>query len=150
MRYPIKTNTKKFCDTIATSIARYEKYRCWASKLEPFGCNHTPYRSVRLVWGGWTPRCLDFRIEMNWKSKPFQICPVLGTSFKRRILFFFVSEVFWCKTLALRPNYVGDAASFLRHEPLMNEKYCSSVFTSVAKICLYVCVFLSFLMQENT
>ena len=32
VRYPIKTNTKKFCDTIATSIARYEKYRCWASK----------------------------------------------------------------------------------------------------------------------
>ena len=27
-----KTSTKYFCDTIATSIARYEKYRCWASK----------------------------------------------------------------------------------------------------------------------
>ena len=35
VRYPTKTSTKKFCDTIATSIARYEKYRCWASKL-PF------------------------------------------------------------------------------------------------------------------
>ena len=34
MRYPIKTSTKEFCDTIATSIARYEKYRCWASKGE--------------------------------------------------------------------------------------------------------------------
>ena len=32
MRYPIKSSTKTFCDTIATSIARYEKYRCWASK----------------------------------------------------------------------------------------------------------------------
>ena len=31
VRYPIKTSTKEFCDTIATSIARYEKYRCWAS-----------------------------------------------------------------------------------------------------------------------
>ena len=30
--HPIKTSTKEFCDTIATSIARYEKYRCWASK----------------------------------------------------------------------------------------------------------------------
>ena len=30
----IKTSTKTFCDTIATSIARYEKYRCWASKAE--------------------------------------------------------------------------------------------------------------------
>ena len=29
---PIKTSTKEFCDTIAASIARYEKYRCWASK----------------------------------------------------------------------------------------------------------------------
>ena len=32
VRFPTKTNTKKFCDTIATSIARYKKYRCWASK----------------------------------------------------------------------------------------------------------------------
>ena len=32
VRYPIKTSTKEFCDTIATSIARYEKYRYWASK----------------------------------------------------------------------------------------------------------------------
>ena len=31
-RYPIKTSTKDVCDTITTSIARYEKYRCWASK----------------------------------------------------------------------------------------------------------------------
>ena len=30
MRYPRKTSTKKNCDTIAESIARYEKYRCWA------------------------------------------------------------------------------------------------------------------------
>ena len=29
MRYPIPS----FCDTIARNIARYEKYRCWASKL---------------------------------------------------------------------------------------------------------------------
>ena len=32
MRYHIKTSAKDFCDTIATSIARYEEYRCWASK----------------------------------------------------------------------------------------------------------------------
>ena len=31
VRYPRKTSTKEFCDTIAESIARYEKYRCWAS-----------------------------------------------------------------------------------------------------------------------
>ena len=32
MRYLTKTSTKKFSDTIAASIARYEKYRYWASK----------------------------------------------------------------------------------------------------------------------
>ena len=31
---PIKTSTKEFCETITTSLARYEKYRCWASKLQ--------------------------------------------------------------------------------------------------------------------
>ena len=31
---PSKTNTKEFCDTITTSLARCEKYRCWASKRE--------------------------------------------------------------------------------------------------------------------
>ena len=31
VRYPRKISTKEFCDTIAESIARYEKYRCWAS-----------------------------------------------------------------------------------------------------------------------
>ena len=33
VRYPTKTSTKEFCDTIAASIARYEKYRYWASSL---------------------------------------------------------------------------------------------------------------------
>ena len=32
VRYPIKTNTKEFCDTIAASIARYDKHRCCTSK----------------------------------------------------------------------------------------------------------------------
>ena len=43
VRYPIKTSKKEFCDTIITiaSIARYEKYRCWASKLSGSGfCSH--------------------------------------------------------------------------------------------------------------
>ena len=34
VRYPTKVSTKEFCDTIAASIARYEKYRCWASKMQ--------------------------------------------------------------------------------------------------------------------
>ena len=33
VQYPTKASTKEFGDTIATSIARYEKYRCWASKF---------------------------------------------------------------------------------------------------------------------
>ena len=32
VRCPTKTSTKEFCDTIAASIARYAKYRYWASK----------------------------------------------------------------------------------------------------------------------
>ena len=36
VRYPMKTSTKEFCDTIAGSIALYGKYRCWASKV---GCS---------------------------------------------------------------------------------------------------------------
>ena len=32
VRYPTKTSTKEFCDTIAASIARHEKYRYWSSK----------------------------------------------------------------------------------------------------------------------
>ena len=38
VRYPIKTSTRKFCDTIATSIVRYERYRCWASKFRTCLC----------------------------------------------------------------------------------------------------------------
>ena len=37
VRYPTKTITRDFCDTIAAGIARYEKYRCWASKV--LGCS---------------------------------------------------------------------------------------------------------------
>ena len=33
VRYPIKTSTKEFCKTMATSITRRENYRCWASKF---------------------------------------------------------------------------------------------------------------------
>ena len=36
VRYHMKTSTKQFCDTIATSVARYEKYRYWASKCQHF------------------------------------------------------------------------------------------------------------------
>ena len=55
---PIKTSTQN-CDTIATSIARYEKCRCWASKgitrHSPFWgnflevCFRTPGTSQKLL-----------------------------------------------------------------------------------------------------
>ena len=47
VRYPIKTNTKEFCDTIATSIARYQKYRCWASQTRDHKV--TAFESVVVV-----------------------------------------------------------------------------------------------------
>ena len=33
VRYPTKASMKEFCDTIATSTVRYEKYRYWAAEL---------------------------------------------------------------------------------------------------------------------
>ena len=45
-RYPIKTNTKEFCDTIATHIAQYEKYRCWASKYLSLSLSLSVFFSV--------------------------------------------------------------------------------------------------------
>ena len=68
VRYPIKTSTKQFCDTIATSIARYEKYRCWASKLIRVEAK----RVFRLPGAGgvisivrWNLRPVIFGVEMG-------------------------------------------------------------------------------------
>ena len=48
VRYHLtKTSTKEFGDTIAASIARYEKYRCWASKCS-VGLGTPPAGSVGL------------------------------------------------------------------------------------------------------
>ena len=47
MRYPIKTSTKEVCDTIARSLARYEKYRCWASK--PCPAPHFPGKKGKTL-----------------------------------------------------------------------------------------------------
>ena len=52
VRYPRKTSTKTFCDTIAQSIARYEKYRYWASYLEA--------SNVRIIFPPPTPKSADF------------------------------------------------------------------------------------------
>ena len=53
VRYPIKTSTTEFCDTIARSIARYGKYRCWASKVpEVFrGCQNGSFGKRSFCWG---------------------------------------------------------------------------------------------------
>ena len=46
---PHKNQHERVCDTIATSIALYEKYRCWASKTKVRDCPGT----------GWVPKiCL--------------------------------------------------------------------------------------------
>ena len=42
VRYPIKTSTKEFCDAIAASIARYEKYRYWALSILYMGILYVP------------------------------------------------------------------------------------------------------------
>ena len=44
VRYPIKTSTKEFCNTIAAGIARFEKYRGWASKC----CTSEPRLSADI------------------------------------------------------------------------------------------------------
>ena len=49
VRYPTKRSTKLFCDTIATSIARYEKYRCWASKPDACGDSSTCYHASKSL-----------------------------------------------------------------------------------------------------
>ena len=59
MRYPIKTSMKTFCDTIATSIARYEKYRCWASKSNCKQKALHPFFGVEPVQGDADPHFGD-------------------------------------------------------------------------------------------
>ena len=72
---PIKTSTKEFCDTIATSIAHYEKYRCWASKLwssSLAGCNISNgalwKSSLKLV----APSLCEFLVRMPSGQKCLQ------------------------------------------------------------------------------
>ena len=43
---PHKTRMKEFCDTIAASIAREEKYRCWASKIIGQKLSQLPKKST--------------------------------------------------------------------------------------------------------
>ena len=50
VRDPTKTSTKEFCDTIAASITRYEKYRYWASK-HSYHSNHFLNRPTQKDWG---------------------------------------------------------------------------------------------------
>ena len=47
--YPmIKKSTNEFCDAITTSIARYERHRCWASKV--LWNNHVQLQIQILLW----------------------------------------------------------------------------------------------------
>ena len=75
VRYPIKTSTKEFCDTIAASIARYEKYRCWASKKRAQRLSFwvwTPPGGVGVFHAkGWWPKasCPPSKLCLPWVSK---------------------------------------------------------------------------------
>ena len=78
-----KTSTKEFCDTIATSIARYEKYRYWASKLE---ARKAPRYKGGGGYSGTNWRCC-FSIALRFRKKARN----LKRSF--RILFENFSEI---------------------------------------------------------
>ena len=63
VRYPpwilhLKTSTQEYCDTIASRMSRYEKYRCWASK-PPCGayrpCLSFCFSAVIVRRSCWTP-----------------------------------------------------------------------------------------------
>ena len=53
VRCPRQTSTKNFCDTIAASIARYEKYRYWASNTPPTcsACKQN-FNAIGVCMGG--------------------------------------------------------------------------------------------------
>ena len=84
MRYPTKTGTKEFCDTIAASIARYEKYRYWASKNATFSKTASDFREapdtfnflrhvMRAMWSV-RPKCSHRCVSLNETPlKPVQI-----------------------------------------------------------------------------
>ena len=70
VRYPIKTSTKEFCTT-ATSIARYGKYRCWASKtgVANTGCGKRPPIDDRNPIRKFSINCLDAS-KTNHQTRP--------------------------------------------------------------------------------
>ena len=63
VRYPTKTSMEEFCDTIAASIARYQKYRCWASKPLAFS------RYIHIVESG-ASCCVCVPIKLSPKEIP--------------------------------------------------------------------------------
>ena len=84
MRYPTKTSTKKFCDIVAASIARYEKYRYWASRAAKrggFPIWTCPSFFVLFCPFSFFP---DF-------SGIFPICAGMVRGFSRFVLFLFLS-----------------------------------------------------------
>ena len=64
VRYPTKTSTKEFCDTVAATYrAINEKYRCWASKTALTKQYSAPSPILSLCWlfqacDSGTVRCL--------------------------------------------------------------------------------------------
>ena len=77
MRYPIKTSSKEFCDTIATSIARYEKYRCWASKIRGAFLRGTSSQNDDNRRQSWT--IVDKHLKPPFERPPFRLSRPLTT-----------------------------------------------------------------------
>ena len=76
MRYSIRTSMKELCDTIATSIARYGKYRFWASKAATFG--------VAILVRSWHKSRFTWPLMLNpWRRRHWRRTTGKRWSFQR-------------------------------------------------------------------
>ena len=79
VRYPNQNKHQQVCDTIATSIARYEKYHCWASLLSQQLCC-LELRKVDLLF------CLVSSLRLRTPGLELWGAKVLQTSIARYVL----------------------------------------------------------------
>ena len=89
VRYPTKTSTKYFCDTIATSIARYEKYRYWASKPPRI---FSLCRTLKIPGTERKNSQINKEIPCNGKSKDIQKSKERKISLRTKSLLMVVSK----------------------------------------------------------
>ena len=80
VRYPTKTSTKEFCDTIATSIARYEKYRCWAFEGGGVALSWQSTKASKEKRARFAARCpIDVRVTTLMAYGGFRACGGSGS-----------------------------------------------------------------------